>query len=247
VAAPRDTWLILGASSALARAFARRAARAGARLLLAGRDIDDLADTAADLRTRFGAEVGTVAFDATAYDGHDAVGRRLAAAERPNVMLAFATMPVQTALERSPAGTAGVFETNLAGAAAILLRLLPVLEARRGARVLVIGSVAGDRGRQRNYVYGASKAGLHALVSGYRNRLHRAGVAVTLVKPGPFDSAMSFDRPDVRGMASVERVADDCWRAAYRRRHTVYSPPRWRWVMAIVRAIPESVFKRLDL
>ncbi|HJQ60115.1 MAG TPA: SDR family NAD(P)-dependent oxidoreductase, partial [Vineibacter sp.] len=180
-------------------------------------------------------------------DGHDAVARRLAVVERPNVLLAFATMSAQPALEQTPADAALVFDANLTGAAAILLRLLPHLETRRGARLVVIGSVAGDRGRQRNYVYGASKAGLHALVSGYRNRLHRAGVSVTLVKAGPFDSAMTFDRTDLRGIASVESVAADCWRAAYRRRHTVYSPGRWRWIMAAVRAIPEPLFKRLDL
>jgi short-subunit dehydrogenase len=247
VAAARETWLILGASSALGRAFARRAARAGARLILAGRDGVELTDSAADLRTRFGAEVEIVAFDATAYDGHDAVARQLATAERPNVLLAFATRPAQVELERAPAGVAGVFDVNLAGAAAMLLRLLPVLEQRRGARVLVLGSVAGDRGRQRDYVFGASKAGLHAFVSGYRNRLHRAGVSVTLVKAGPFDSAISFDRTDRRGIVSVEDVAEACWRAAKGRRHTVYSPSRWRWLMAVVRAMPEPVFKRLDL
>lgn len=242
-----ETWLILGASAALSRAFARRAARAGARLLLAGRDSVDLADTAADLRTRYGADVDVVDFDATAHDDHADVAGLLAAAERPNVLVAFATMPVQHELERDPAMAAAVIDANLSGTATILLRLLPILETRRGARVVVIGSVAGDRGRKRNYVYGASKAGLHALVSGYRARLHGAGVSVTLVKAGPFDSAMTFNRPGLRGVATAEAVAEDCWRAAQRRRSVVYSPRPWRWIMAAVRAIPEPLFKRLDL
>ncbi len=242
-----DTWLILGASSALARAFARRAAREGARLLLAGRDAVDLADAAADLRTRFAADVDVIAFDAMAHDGHQAVATRLAAAERPSLLLAFSVMPAQRELEQEPAMAAAVFDANLSGAATILLRLLPALETKRGARVVIVGSVAGDRGRKRNYVYGASKAGLHALASGYRGRLHRAGVSVTLVKAGPFDSAMTFTRPELRGVATVEAVADDCWRAAYRRRSVVYSPAAWRWIMAAVKAIPEPLFKRLDL
>jgi short-subunit dehydrogenase len=242
-----DTWLILGASSALARAFARRAAHADARLLLAGRDPADLADCAADLRTRFQADVDIIAFDATASAGHEAVAARLAAAERPNVLLAFATLPSQPDLERKPTLAAAAIQANLAGAASILMRLLPVLEARRGARVIIVGSVAGDRGRKRHYVYGASKAGLHALASGYRARLHRAGVSVTLVKAGPFDSAMTFARPELRRIATVEAVAEDCWRAAYRRRSTVYSPAEWRWIMLAVRMIPEPLFKRLDL
>jgi short-subunit dehydrogenase len=242
-----DTWLILGASSALARAFARRAVREGARLLLAGRDTADLADAAADLRTRFAADVDVIAFDAVMHDGHQAVATRLAAAEQPNVLLAFAAMPAQAELERKPAQAAAVLEANLAGAATVLMRLLPVLEVKRGARVVIVGSVAGDRGRKRNYVYGASKAGLHALASGYRGRLHRAGVSVTLVKAGPFDSAMTFARPGLRGVATVEAVADDCWRAAYRRRSVTYSPAAWRWIMAAVKAIPEPLFKRLDL
>jgi short-subunit dehydrogenase len=242
-----DTWLILGASAALSRAFARRAARAGAQLLLAGRDITDLADVAADLRTRYGATVDVVAFDAAAHDDHADVVRLLAVAERPNVFVAFAAMPTQQALEDDPSSAAGIIDANLSGTATILLRLLPVLERRRGARVVVIGSVAGDRGRRRNYVYGASKAGLHALVSGYRARLHHAGVSVTLVKAGPFDSAMTFNRPGLRGVATVEAVAGDCWNAAQWRRSVIYSPAAWRWIMIAVRAIPEPLFKRLDL
>ncbi|TWT14990.1 SDR family NAD(P)-dependent oxidoreductase [Reyranella sp. CPCC 100927] len=245
--ASRDTWLILGASSALARAFARRAAREGARLLLAGRDTADLADGAADLRTRFAADVDIVAFDAVAPQTHAAVAARLASAERPNVLLAFAAMPMQAEMESKPALAAVTLDANLTGAATILLRLLPVLEAKRGARVVIVGSVAGDRGRPRNYVYGASKAGLHALASGYRGRLHRAGVSVSLVKAGPFDSAMTFTRTGLRGVATAEAVADDCWRAAHRRATVVYSPATWRWIMMAVKAVPEPLFKRLDV
>jgi short-subunit dehydrogenase len=247
VIAGSDTWLVLGASSALARTFARRAAGAGARLLLAGRDTADLADAAADLRTRFAADVDVIAFDAVAPETHAAVAARLAATQRPNVMLAFAAMPTQRDMERNPALAAATVDANLSGAATILLRLLPVLETRRGARVIIVGSVAGDRGRPRNYIYGASKAGLHALASGYRARLHRAGVSVTLVKAGPFDSAMTFTRTGLRGVATVEAVADDCWRAAQRRQSVVYSPAVWRWIMAAVKAIPEPLFKRLNL
>lgn len=247
MASATDTWLILGASSALARAFARRVAHAGARLLLAGRDIVDLDACAADLRTRFDADVETLVFDAVAHETHEAVAERLAAAERPNVLLAFAVMSDQAALEQQPSTAAAVFDSNLAGAATILLRLLPILETSHGARVVVVGSVAGDRGRKRNYVYGASKAGLHALVSGYRGRLHRAGVSVTLVKAGPFDSAMTFGRTDLRNVAAVDAVARDCWRAAQRRRSVAYSPALWRWIMTAVKAIPEPIFKRLDL
>jgi short-subunit dehydrogenase len=241
------TWLILGASSALARAFARRAACEGARLLLAGRDTADLADAGADLRTRFATDVDVIAFDAVVPATHGAVVERLSLAEQPNVLLAFAVLPPQREIEQQPALAAATLDANLSGAATILMHLLPVLEARRGARVVIVGSVAGDRGRQRNYVYGASKAGLHALASGYRGRLHRAGVSVTLVKAGPFDSAMTFARPGLRGVATVESVADDCWHAAHRRRSVVYSPAAWRWIMRAVRAIPGPLFKRLDL
>jgi short-subunit dehydrogenase len=241
-----ETWLILGASSALARAFARRAAREGARLLLAGRDLADISDCAADLRTRFDADVDVIAFDAAVHETCPALVRRLADVDRPNVLLAFGVMLAQAGLERDPAGAGPLFAANLSGAAAVLLRLAPVLEARRGARVVIIGSVTGDRGRRRNYVYGASKAGLHALASGLRSRLHGAGVSLTLVKAGPFDSGMTFPRQELRGVARIEAVADDCWRAARRRRNVVYSPWFWRWIMLAVKAIPEPVFKRLD-
>ena len=242
-----ETWLILGASAALARPFARIAAAEGARLLLAGRDRADLEAIAADLSVRYDAAVGVRAFDALDRDGHAALAAEAGAQPKLNVLLAFAAMPPQAALDADPDRAARMLDLNLSGAASILLHLAPHLEAQRGGRLAIVGSVAGERGRRQNYVYGAAKAGLHALASGLRGRLRTAGVSTTLVKPGPFESRMTFARKTFGPPVSAEAVALACWRAARRRRAVVYVPWWWRPLTAIVRGLPEAVFQRLKV
>ena len=111
---------------------------------------------------------------------------------------------------------------------------------------MVIGSVAGDRGRLKNYVYGSAKAGLHAFTQGLRARLFRAGVQVTTVKPGFIDTAMTFGMRTGPLMASPEACARACLRLAERGRAVAYYPPIWRIVMLIIGLIPEPLMKRLS-
>lgn len=255
IAAPaeRDTWLILGASSGLAREFARLAAQAGCDLILAGRDIDDLHIAAADLRLRGAASAQVLRFDARAIDEHAALAEAVALSLHGPLCLlvAFASFPAHEQMERFPGLAAQTIEAGLTGAVSVLLALTPLIEQREPAlrarsRIVIVGSVAGDRGRRRNYIYGAAKAGLAAFASGLRARLAVSNVPVTLIKPGPLDTAMAYGRAGGRKLPSAAGCALACWRAAQRGRSVLYYPRRWGPIMAVVRALPEAIFKRLD-
>jgi short-subunit dehydrogenase len=240
-------WLVLGGSSAIARAFARVAAEAGSDVLLAGRDLEDLERTARDVRVRYGRVAEAIAFDATDLASHagfvEAVRGRAA---RFDVMLAFGLMPNQSSIDADPALGVETIAATYTGAASVLLHLAPALERQGEGRVIVIGSVAGDRGRLKNYVYGSAKAGLHAFAQGLRARLFRAGVQVTTVKPGFIDTAMTFGMKTGPLMASPEACARACLRHARRGREVAYYPPVWRLVMLIIKLIPEPLMKRMS-
>jgi len=240
-------WLVLGASSAIARAFARRAAEAGADILLAGRDLEDLERTARDIRVRHGRRVEVLTFDAADFAGHgDFVERCRPLARRLDVFLAFGLMPEQEAMEARPDLALDAIAANYVGAVSILLRLAPVLEAQGEGRVVVISSVAGDRGRLKNYVYGSAKAGLTAFTQGLRARLFRRNVQVTTIKPGFIDTAMTFGLKGGPLMASADSLARACLAYAERGREVAYFPPIWGMIMTIIRLIPEPIMKRLS-
>jgi short-subunit dehydrogenase len=244
------TWLILGGSSPIARAVARRVAEGGARVVLAGRDTDDLAATAADLTVRGAGDVAVVPFDAADLASHADVAARCDALAAPGplgVLVAFALMPEQPDIDRDPALVQRTIDATFTGAASILHWLAPRLEARAAGRVVVLGSVAGDRGRPRNYVYGSAKAGLHAYVQGLRARLHRRGIAVTTVKLGFVDTAMTFGRPGTFLVMSPDDAAAAILRHATRRTDVCYVPGFWRALMLVIRMIPERIFKTLDV
>lgn len=245
-----DTWLVLGASSAIARAFARAAAAANATVVLAGRDRTDLDAMAADLRVRFTQRVEVVDFDAHRPETHAAALERARSFAGPatlNLFVAVGAMPPQSALDADPALAAEVIDTNFTAIARFLQLAAPVFEAQKRGRIVVLGSVAGDRGRLGNYVYGSAKAGLHAYLQGLRARLWRAGVTVTTVKPGPVDTAMTFDHGRLPLLASPAAIAAACLKAAMSGREEVYAPAPWRLIMAVLRAIPEKFFKKLSI
>lgn len=246
---PGDCWLILGASSSIARAFARAVAERGDRVLLAGRDQDDLARTAADLGIRYGVECEILEFDALAFDRHADFAALVEARAfgSLNVFLAFGTMVDQSQIDRSPSLARLVLDTNLGGAISILSHLAPVMEAQGKGRIVVIGSVAGDRGRRGNHVYGAAKAGLHAYCQGLRARLFRSGVTLTTIKPGFVDTSMTWGLPGLFLVASPAACARACLRHADRGAGVRYVPAFWWGIMTTIRLIPEPLFKRLSI
>jgi len=242
-----EHWVIFGASSAIARAFAREAAARGAALTLAGRDLDDLRAAAADVRLRGAADSRVLACDASDPGSRAAC---VAAACLPdtllNVFLAIGQMPDQEAMDGDPALTARMLEASYAGPVALLQGLAPVFERQRGGRIVVVGSVAGDRGRRKNYLYGSAKAGLAIYAEGLRARLFRAGATVTLVKPGFVDTAMTWGLPGLFLVASPQQAAHAMMRAAQAGRAEIYHPFFWRLIMLIIRHIPATVMKRLN-
>lgn len=247
-----EMWLVLGGSSSVARAFAHLAAAAGAAVLLAGRDRADLERTAADVRLRRGGRIETLYFDANPYTGHAAFAeacrrRAEAAGATLNVFLCFGLMPEQEAIDRDFGLGEQTILANFTGAASILTHLAPILEAQRKGRVVVLSSVAGDRGRLKNYVYGSAKAGLNAYLQGLRARLCRAGVGVTTVKAGFLDTSMTYGKPGLFLVASPEACAKACLRLANTGRDVAYFPAFWWAIMAIIKVIPERLFKRMSI
>ncbi len=248
--APRRTVLILGATSAIARAVAGEFARRGYDLLLAGRDPEELDSLAADLALRYGVKAEGRAFEALALETHDAfveACRKTSEDSLDGAVLFLGYLGDQSVAEKDPAETKRILDTNLIGPVSILSLLANHFEEKRGGFLCALSSVAGDRGRQSNYVYGAAKAGLSIFLQGLRNRLFRAGVRVITVKPGFVDTAMTFGRPGMFLVASPESVAARIVKAILKGEDLVYVPAFWRPVMLLIRLIPERLFKRLRL
>ena len=245
-----ETWLVIGASSAIARAFAREAAAAGADIVLAGRDRADLEITAGDISIRHQRQASVLDFDAAAADSHRAfmaAAREAAGESRLNLFLAFAIMPTQDEIDADSELLRRVADTNFTGALSVLQAAAPLFMEQKGGHIVVLGSVAGDRGRRKNYVYGATKAGLATYLQGLRARLFAHGVSVTTVKPGFVDTALTFGLPGMFLVASPRDVAQACLKAARRGSGDVYVPWFWWGIMTIIRNIPERIFKRLSI
>lgn len=241
--------LVAGATSAIAEETARLFAAEGAALFLAGRNEARLAAVADDLRARGAASVGTFALDFNDVACHAAL---LDAAEGAMggldvVLVAHGTLSDQKACAASPEETLRELATNFTSAAALLTLVANRFEARKAGVIAVISSVAGDRGRQSNYVYGSAKAGLSAFLSGLRNRLFKSGVAVVTIKPGFVDTPMTAHLPKNPLFASPGKVGRAIHAAIGARKDVVYVPGYWRLILAIIRAVPERLFKRLGL
>lgn len=243
-----DTWIILGASSAMGRALARRLATDGAILLLCGRDTADLGRDAKDLALRGAARAEVLAFDTREPKTFDPIVAAARKAEgNVNVAVFAGSMPPQEAVEADPALLDGVVADNFTGSARLLLALAPELEKRGAGTVVGIGSVAGDRGRLGNYAYGSAKAAFHAFLAGLRNRLGRAGVHVVTVKPGFVDTAMTWGLDGLFLVASPDDVARDILKAVRTKRNVIYTPIFWLGIMTIIRMIPERIFKKMQI
>jgi decaprenylphospho-beta-D-erythro-pentofuranosid-2-ulose 2-reductase len=242
----RPLWLVLGASSSVARAFARQAAEDGADLILAGRDIRDIDRIAADARIRGGGRVDVRAFDAIDRAGHEAFVADLP--RRPfNAFLAFGMLAPQAEIDRSPALAQEIIAVNYLGAVSVLSRLAPRMAAEGKGAIVVLSSVAGDRGRPSNYTYGSAKAGLNAYLQGLRASCAAKGISVTTVKPGFMDTSMTYGMSGMFLVASPETCAKACLGYAAKGRDVVYFPGFWWLIMVIIKAIPERIFKRLKL
>jgi decaprenylphospho-beta-D-erythro-pentofuranosid-2-ulose 2-reductase len=241
--------LIVGATSAMAAATARLYAAGGARLFLTGRNAERLEAVAADLRVRGAGQVQSALLDVT--DRHrceEVLDVAWAAFDGLDVALvAHGVLPDQAQSQTSVAEALYALDVNFTSTVALLTILANRFEAQGRGCIAVITSVAGDRGRQSNYVYGAAKGGLDRFLEGLRNRLFRAGVAVVTLKPGFVETPMTAGLRQGMLFASAGRAAQAIHRAVERRRDVAYIPGYWRPIMAVIRSIPEFAFKRLRL
>ncbi len=240
--------LVLGAKSAIAQAIIAKLD--GYDFILAARGNEALAPFAADLRLRRECQVDLIEFDALDFaalaqlpqKAHDECG------EFDLVVVAFGYLGDQATAERDAVEMATVLNANFTGAAIALSHLANYLEARgKPGGIIGISSVAGDRGRQKNYVYGAAKGGLALFLQGLRNRLAATEVHVLTVKPGFVDTPMTQDMDDLPFLASPEKVAGDIVRTYRKKKDIIYTPFFWRWIMFIIRLIPERLFKKMNL
>lgn len=239
--------LILGARSDIARACAHRYAQAGWSVMLAARDAESLAADAEDIRLRHRVGVTCHAFDVLETAGFDAFLDSLPALP-DTVICAVGFMGSQSASQTDPDAAALVMRSNYEGPALILGLLAERFVARGHGTIVGISSVAGDRGRASNYVYGSAKAGFTAFLSGLRNRLSQGPVKVITVKPGFVATKMTEGLPlNPRLTAQPAEVADAIWRAQEKGRDVIYVRAIWRLVMAIITHLPEFVFKKTRL
>lgn len=241
--------IIIGATSAIAQAIARRlAARPGTRLMLWGRAQAKLDIVAADLRVRNGATVDVDAFDFNDFGVYQAaLDRAVARGEWDTVVICHGSLGDQAACEKDFKLAEQELRANLLSPVAFLTILANHFEKRGGGTLAVISSVAGDRGRQSNYIYGTAKGALDTFLQGLRNRLFKKSVHVLTVKPGFVDTPMTAHLKKSALFASPDKVAADIIRGMEKRKCVLYTPWFWRWIMLIIRAIPERLFRTLKL
>jgi len=245
--------LIIGATSSIAEHCARFWAVRGAKLFLVGRNAERLATIADDLRVRGqaqGTQVDTFVMDANDLASHQSMlDAATGSLGRLDVaLIAHGTLPDQKACETSVGKTLAELSSNGVSVVALAARLANVFEAQGTGCLAAIGSVAGDRGRQSNYTYGAAKALVDRFFEGLRNRLAPIGVKVLLIKPGFVDTPMTaaFDKGGPL-WATPDRVAREIVTAIVNGKQVLYTPWFWRWIMLIIRHIPERIFVRLKL
>jgi decaprenylphospho-beta-D-erythro-pentofuranosid-2-ulose 2-reductase len=239
--------LILGATSDVAAALAAKYASENFSITLAGRDEQRLSVMAGDLQIRYRVPVSTALFDALDFKSHEFFYNQLP--HRPDIVICvFGLLGDQVSAQSNWRECATIIDSNFTGAISILNVAANDFEQRKAGVIVGISSVAGDRGRQSNYIYGSAKAGFTAYLSGLRNRLFRSNVHVLTVKPGFMKTKM------IEGLktpgpltAAPEVVARKIYNAVQNKSNVIYVLPIWRLVMLIIRSIPEGIFKKLKL
>jgi len=241
--------LIVGATSGMAEACARLWAQRGDQLFLAARNEAQLESVATDLRVKGAAKVVTRVFDVQDYEQHPSLARECleALGGIDVVLVAHGTLTDQERAQKDVGYALQEVSVNGVSVLSLLTALAPVLEAQGHGTLAVISSVAGDRGRQSNYVYGSAKAMVTAFLSGLRQRLAKQGVNVLTIKPGFVSTPMTAHLPQGPLWGKPEAVARDISRAIDRGRGQIYTPGFWRLIMFIITHIPEFVFVKLKL
>jgi len=239
--------LIIGAKSDIAKATAREYAKHGYDLYLAARNSEELEGFAQDVITRTQKEVKLLELDILDYKSHQDFYDQLE--EKPlGVISAVGYLGEQEKAQSDFEEAQRIIDTNYTGVVSLFNIIADDFEQRRSGFMVGISSVAGDRGRKSNYIYGSAKAALTAYLSGLRNRLYDAQVHVLTVKPGFVATKMTedMDLPE-KLTAQPEEVAEDIYKAQQKGKNVLYTKWIWRWVMMIIRNIPEFQFKKMSI
>ncbi len=242
--------VIFGASSAIAQASARLLAQRGYTLLLVARDSHKLEAIAADLNLHGAKDVICVQQDLAHIENYDSFIQTLNDKLTGNIditLLAHGTLDDQAKLQQSCSKTFESLHLNALSYIGLLTVLANQMETKRAGTLIAISSVAGDRGRQSNYVYGSAKGLVSLFCQGLRNRLDKAGVQVITIKPGFVDTPMTAAFPKGALWAQPETIAQGIIKALDKKRNTVYLPSFWRLIMFVITHIPEKIFKKLSL
>lgn len=245
----RDPVLVFGATSGIARAISLELAKRGHPLFLAARDSGELERIASDLAVRTGTRVWTATFDAEDYESHEEFMKNAVAEAGTfeGIVVATGYLGDQRRAIEDWQEARAILDRNFVSAASLLHVAGRYLELRESGWIIALSSVAGDRGRMSNYVYGSAKGGLSVFLQGLRSRLQKAGVHVMTVKPGPVDTAMTFGMDKLPLLADPMKVGAAIVKAVYKRKDQVYVPAPWQLIMFILKAVPEKVFKKTSL
>jgi short-subunit dehydrogenase len=246
--AARSVW-ILGGTSAIAQAYARRKAAHGGKLLLVGLDEDHLKANAADLSARGGSAAIEVLDLAAQIDRAAAVGEFIEQHGFPDeVLIAYGILGDQQRALTDLAQAADIINVNFTSVALWLLAICARRDPARALTLAVIGSVAGDRGRGKNFIYGSAKGGLDRFLEGLQHANAVTPLHVLCVKPGFVDTPMTAALKKGGPLwAKPDRVAADINKAVARRAAVVYTPWFWRWIMLVIRLLPRFLFNRLKI
>jgi decaprenylphospho-beta-D-erythro-pentofuranosid-2-ulose 2-reductase len=241
--------LVLGATSAIANGVMRPLAVNGARFYLVARSSEKLAAVSSDLLTRGASAVFARVMD---LDDTSAHAEMLAEAVKELetidlALLAHGVLGDQEKAQAEYAATEAILRTNLLSAVSLITWLANYFEKTQQGVLAVISSVAGDRGRKSNYIYGASKGALNIFLDGVRNRIDRSGVHVLTIKPGFVATPMTAHLPQNALFAHPSAVGRGILKAIEKRKDVAYVPPVWALIMLIIRSVPNSIFKKLNL
>jgi short-subunit dehydrogenase len=241
--------LIVGATSTIAEATAKLYARQGAAFYLLARDQERLSDLANDLKIRGATSVFQAYFEANDFGQHETVLTRAIQnmGQIDLALIAHGSLGDQAVCERNFEAALKEINTNAISVISLLTHLAPYFEERKQGTLAVIGSVAGDRGRRSNYVYGAAKGMVAVFLQGLRNRLDKSGVQVLTIKPGFVETRMTASFKKGFLWTKPECIAEGIERAIRKKKDVVYLPFWWLFLMRAIQAIPESIFKKMSL
>jgi len=241
--------LVLGATSTIAEETVRQLAAKKKDMILTARKVDDLEALKNDLEIRYSVNITVKAFDALDFNEHETFFSEVTQDDDlEGILLMYGAMEDQKEAEQSFELSKNMIDVNYTSAISILNIAANYFEQKKSGFIAAVSSVAGDRGRQSNYIYGSTKAGLSVYMGGLRNRLHKSNVHVLTIKPGMVDTKMTYGVVDDGPLlASPVKVAKDIANALVKRKEVLYTPWFWLVIMLIIKLVPEKIFKRTDI